>query len=90
MKRIVMLAVVLTVTLSNATAQTKATAIVPYEIKVNVKGVKDSVLFLAIYTFDKQFLIDTAYKAKDGNYVFKKKRSLDKGMYMIISENKNK
>ena len=85
-----MLAVVLTVTLSNATAQTKATAVVPYEIKVNVKGVKDSVLFLAIYTFDKQFLIDTAYKAKDGNYVFKKKRSLDKGMYMIISENKTK
>jgi len=48
------------------------------------------VLFLAIYTFDKQYLIDTAYRAKDGSYLFKKKRALDKGMYMLISEKKAK
>ena len=62
----------------------------PYEFKFSVKGAKDSVMYLAIYTFDKQYLIDTASKAKDGTYTFKKKRNLDKGMYMLISEGKAK
>jgi hypothetical protein len=54
----------------------------PYEIKFNAKGATDSVMYLAIYTFDKQYLIDTAARAKDGTYTFKKKRNLDKGMYI--------
>jgi thiol-disulfide isomerase/thioredoxin len=63
---------------------------VPYEIKFNVKNIKDSVLYLAIYTFDKQMMVDTAWKAKDGSYTFKKKRALDKGMYIVVSQAKSK
>lgn len=68
----------------------KTTAPAPYEIKVNVKNIKDSVLYLAIYTFDKQMLADTAWKAKDGSYTFKKSRELPKGMYMLVSQAKAK
>jgi thiol-disulfide isomerase/thioredoxin len=62
----------------------------PYEIRFNIKGARDTAMYLAIYTFDKQYLIDTAARAKDGSYTFKKKRNLDKGMYMLISQGKAK
>ncbi len=62
----------------------------PYEISFQVKGANDSVMYLAIYTFDKQYLIDTCYRAKNGTYTFRKNRKLDKGMYMLISQSKGK
>jgi thiol-disulfide isomerase/thioredoxin len=62
----------------------------PYEISFSVKGASDSVMYLAIYTFDKQYLIDTCRRSKTGSYTFKKKRKLDKGMYMLISQGKGK
>ncbi|MBC7864870.1 MAG: DUF4369 domain-containing protein, partial [Bacteroidia bacterium] len=90
MKKILTLMFAMGAAFCGIKAQTAAAPATPYEIKVNIKNAKDSVIYLAIYTFDKQYLIDTAKQAKDGSYTFKKKRKLDKGMYMFISAGKAK
>jgi thiol-disulfide isomerase/thioredoxin len=59
-----------------------------FEIKVNIKGLKDSVLYLAKYTFDKQYIVDTAKKIVKGSAVFKGKKDLDKGVYFLVSQEK--
>jgi thiol-disulfide isomerase/thioredoxin len=59
-----------------------------YEIKVNIKGAKDSVYYLAKYTFDKQYIVDTAKKVVKGAAVFKGKKDLDKGVYFLVSQDK--
>jgi thiol-disulfide isomerase/thioredoxin len=59
-----------------------------FEIKVNIKGLKDSVLYLAKYTFDKQYIVDTAKKVSKGSAVFKGKKPLDKGVYFLVSQEK--
>jgi thiol-disulfide isomerase/thioredoxin len=59
-----------------------------YDIKINVKGAKDSTMFLARYNFDKQYIVDTCKKVKAGNVVFKGKRDLDKGVYFLVSQEK--
>ncbi len=59
-----------------------------FDIKVNLKGAKDSVAYLARYNFDKQYIVDTCKKVKAGNMVFKGKRNLDKGVYFLVSQEK--
>ncbi len=59
-----------------------------YEIKINVKGVKDTVLYLMKYKWDTQYLADTA-KAKNGTAVFKGKTPLEKGVYAVLRQNKS-
>ncbi len=61
-----------------------------YEIKINFKGSKDSVAYLARYNFDKQYLIDTCKKVKGGNIVFKGKKPLEKGVYFVVSQEKSR
>jgi len=59
-----------------------------YDIKVNLKGSKDSVVFLAKYLFDQTYIADTCKKVKNGVIHFKGKQELDKGVYIIVSEEK--
>lgn len=59
-----------------------------YEIKFNIKGIKDSVLYLARYTFDKPHIVDTAKKIVKGTAVFKGKKELEKGVYFLVSQEK--
>ena len=33
-----------------------------YDIKINIKGAKDTMVFLAKYNFDKQYITDTCKK----------------------------
>lgn len=59
-----------------------------HDIKINIKGINDSVAYLAKYTFDKQYIVDTCKKVVKGNIVFKGKRNLDKGVYFLVSQDK--
>ncbi|MBK7667184.1 MAG: DUF4369 domain-containing protein [Sphingobacteriaceae bacterium] len=59
-----------------------------YDIKINIKGLKDTMVFLAKYNFDKQYIVDTCKKVKNGNIVFKGKKDLDKGVYFLVSQEK--
>lgn len=57
-----------------------------YDIKVNFKGCKDSMVYLVKYTWDQQYLVDTCKKLKNGQIQFKGKKDLDKGVYVLVSQ----
>ena len=59
-----------------------------HDIKINIKGINDSVAYLAKYTFDKQYIVDTCKKVVKGNMTFKGKRTLEKGGYFLVSQEK--
>ncbi len=61
-----------------------------YEIKINFKNAPDSIVYLAKYVLDKQYVVDTCKKVKNGTIIFKGKASLDKGVYFLVSEGKAK
>jgi len=61
-----------------------------YRISVQLTSSKDSVLYLAHYYGDKQYIDDTAHIAKDGIYLFEGKKILPDGMYIIAGQKKNK
>lgn len=61
-----------------------------YEIKINFKGTKDTMAYLARYNFDKQYLIDTCKKVKNGAIIFKGKKDLEKGVYFLVSQDKSR
>lgn len=60
-----------------------------YKIELKVKGIEDSVLYLANYYGDKTFLVDTATRKGKNNYLFEGKNQLDGGVYIIVGEKKN-
>jgi len=57
-----------------------------YVIKVKITGVKDSMILLANYYADKQYLRDSAFLDKQGFYVFKGTKKLDQGMYTVAGQ----
>ena len=59
-----------------------------YDIRINLKGCKDTMVFLVKYTFDQQYISDTAKNVKNGQIVFKGKKDLDKGVYTVVSQEK--
>jgi len=59
-----------------------------YEIKVSIKGIKDTVCYLMKYKWDTQYIADTA-KVKNGNFVFKGKQPLEKGLYAVLRQSKS-
>ena len=59
-----------------------------YEIKINIKGIKDSACYLMRYKWDSQYIVDTAV-VKKGSFVFKGKEPLEKGLYAILRSNKS-
>lgn len=59
-----------------------------YEIKVNIKGIKDSACYLLRYKWDSQYIIDTAV-VKKGMFTFKGKQPLEKGLYAVLRSNKS-
>ncbi len=60
-----------------------------YDIKINFKGCKDTMVYLVKYTFDQQYISDTCKNVKNGNIRFKGKTELDKGVYVLVSEGKS-
>ncbi len=59
-----------------------------YDIKINFKGCKDTMVYLVKYTFDQQYIADTCKDIKNGAIRFKGKKDLDKGVYVLVSESK--
>ncbi|MBL7936832.1 MAG: DUF5106 domain-containing protein [Bacteroidia bacterium] len=70
--------------ITNASAQTNQ----GHDIRINFKNCKDTVVYLAFYQFDKSYLADTCKKVVKGNIVFKGPKSLDKGVYYLVSQDK--
>ena len=61
-----------------------------YKITVKLTGSADTSLLLAHYYGTKQYLDDTAYRNKQGFYIFEGTEKLKDGMYIIAGTNKNK
>lgn len=61
-----------------------------YRITVKLQGMTDSLLLMASYRGDKQFVVDTAYADKQFNYRFIGDSLLPDGMYIIAGSNKTK
>ena len=59
-----------------------------YEIKINLKNCKDSLVYLTYYQFDKTIIKDTCTALKDGKIVFKGREKLDTGIYSLVSQQK--
>ena len=60
-----------------------------YKIEINLEYNQDSVLYLANYYGDKTYIADTAYSEnKNGVFVFSKKKKLEGGLYMAVSQEK--
>src|SRR5436190_1321822 len=59
-----------------------------YDIKINLKNCKDKEVYLGFYQFDKTYLQDTCRNVVNGNIRFKGKKTLDKGVYCLISQDK--
>ena len=47
-------------------------------------------MYLAFFQFDKSYLADTCKKVVKGNVVFKGPKTLDKGIYYLVSQDKMK
>ncbi len=61
-----------------------------YRINVKLEGLNDSLLIMASYIGDKQFIVDTAYADKQFTYHFTGDSLLPEGMYIIAGSNKTK
>ncbi len=72
-----------------ATLMSGAVAAQGYDIRVNFKGCKDTMLFLVKYMFDQQYIADTAHNVKNGQARFKGNKPLDKGVYTLVSQAKS-
>ena len=60
-----------------------------YEIKINLKNCKDTLVYLTYYQFDKTLIKDTCTHIQNGKIVFKGKEKLNKGIYTLISQQKS-
>ncbi|MBP6976783.1 MAG: redoxin domain-containing protein [Lentimicrobiaceae bacterium] len=60
-----------------------------YHITFSVKHIPDSACFLVRYTGDKTYLVDTA-RVMDHTFTFDGSTGLEKGMYMVAGQSKNK
>ncbi len=61
-----------------------------YKITVKLTGSADTSLLLAHYYGTKQYLDDTAFRNKQGLFIFEGKDKLVDGMYIIAGQNKSK
>ena len=61
-----------------------------YKITVKLTGSADTAILLAHYYGTKQYLDDTAYRNKQGTFVFEGKEKLKDGMYIIAGTSKSK
>jgi len=60
-----------------------------YSVKFNIKNNTDTTMYLVKTLFDKQYISDTCKKIKNGLVEFKGKKTLDKGVYTLVSQEKS-
>ncbi len=73
--------------------QTPVQQLSPYKIKgynlqFHLSNCKDTMVFLAKYTFDKQYIVDTCKKVKNGKVVLKNDKEIEKGIYFLVGQDK--
>lgn len=61
-----------------------------YSVTIKLDGLNDSLILMASYIGDKQFIVDTAYYNKQGTYHFQGDSLLPDGMYTIANSKKTK
>ena len=61
-----------------------------YNIQIKIKGIPDSICYLAVYYGDKMHLVDTADVDNNFNIIFKGNEKLSEGIYILAGENNNK
>jgi thiol-disulfide isomerase/thioredoxin len=61
-----------------------------YEIKVNFIGSTDTTYYLAKYYFGQTFIVDSAKRVKNGLGVFKGSEKLDRGIYVITNQKRER
>lgn len=59
-----------------------------YELRFKIAGLRDSMVFLANYYGEKQYLKDSAFADAAGNVIFKGKEPLPGGIYLFVFPNK--
>lgn len=69
---------------------TKSNGSEGYELKFQVKGIQDTICYLANYYGDKTYLTDTAVVDEKGRFVFEGDTVLPGGIYIIAGQAKNK
>ncbi len=55
-----------------------------YEIKVRIKGVQDTVIYLGHHYGDKKYVVDTTTIDSRGNAFFKGDKELHRGIYLVV------
>ena len=55
-----------------------------YELTFKISGLKDSMVYLANYYGDKQYLKDSTHADADGNVVFRGPEKLPGGIYLFV------
>ena len=76
-------AIILLLSYSNTNAE-------GYSIKIQIKGIHDTVCYLANYYGDKTYLTDTALVDAKGRFVFEGDSVLPGGVYIIAGQSNNK
>lgn len=61
-----------------------------HDIKFNLKGCKDSSVYLAKYYFDKTAFVDSCKNVKNGVIQFKGDDKLDRGVYILVNQAKER
>ncbi|MBV6471961.1 MAG: Thiol-disulfide oxidoreductase ResA [Saprospiraceae bacterium] len=57
-----------------------------YRISVKINGYENDTLLLGYYFGDKQYIKDTAYRMKNGSFIFKRDTTLPAGMYLVVTK----
>ncbi|MDR0711553.1 MAG: DUF5106 domain-containing protein [Prevotellaceae bacterium] len=60
-----------------------------YEIRVKIDDLRDSSIYLGYRYEDKTYVLDTAKLDKKGNAIFQKPKALKKGVYFVVTPDKN-
>jgi thiol-disulfide isomerase/thioredoxin len=55
-----------------------------YNIDVTIEGAKDDTLYMAIYSGDSKYAVDTVITDSKGHAIFQKNKPLNGGMYIVI------
>lgn len=87
MKRNWLLSISLILTVISAVTS-KSFAQEGYELKFKINGLKDSLVHIANYYGEKQYLKDSAYADANGNILFKGAEALPGGIYLFVFPNK--
>lgn len=61
-----------------------------HDIKINLKGVKDTTMYLARYYFDQTTIIDSCKHIKNGAIRFKGVDELTKGVYILATQERGR